>query len=447
MFGTKWDVTNSQLYLLHDMVEDMFDSVIVRLKSGDFSSLEERRELLEKAAWWAHNLVQFEKEVEQARADKMQFSVEDLYRLYGQYDKFISIDFHKFSEAAKNYGRTVGGIIRYRKGEKATLQQLIDTNDAHPRNHGTVYLDAAGEIYNLTDKQVSALLTEGFSSDAVHLVSSYKDDPVNAYKHEGEKEISNTITVPFHTNGISPFEYELFYLQLRFKTGPALIPAERSRYCGLLLALKPNSEYLKENPDLVVNGIAQTDDVRRTELECKEWHVKLTPDEETQLTELYTRRFNERQELLAMELRNNSNDTIKKFAMRHFKLYQQISAFSLEFDDEVLIPTNTSVTIFWDFASFLHIYLRHFAPLQPDGAFKARTSFQYNFRDIQRLIKIVIESALPEIIERLSAGKDFRKGGEKSLYFNGNYYAIRIEPSGRLDSFSPYHKPGNVDKL
>ena len=72
-----------------------------------------------------------------------------------------------------------------------------------------------------------------------------------------------------------------------------------------------------------------------------------------------------------------------------------------------------------------------------DLHFKAKTSFSYKQKDIRRILSIAVKQFENKIQARLSKGLDFRTYGEKALYFNGNYYSMRIESNGRIHSFHP----------
>jgi hypothetical protein len=75
--------------------------------------------------------------------------------------------------------------------------------------------------------------------------------------------------------------------------------------------------------------------------------------------------------------------------------------------------------------------------LQPSGHFKAKTPSAYKQKDIRRILSIAIEKLDDKIQARLLQALDFSTYGEKALYFNGNYYSMRIESNGRVDSFHP----------
>jgi hypothetical protein len=49
----------------------------------------------------------------------------------------------------------------------------------------------------------------------------------------------------------------------------------------------------------------------------------------------------------------------------------EVQNTALTFDDDVLTYTKSPIPVYWDFKSYLHIYLRHCDELQPAGHFKA----------------------------------------------------------------------------
>jgi hypothetical protein len=76
-----------------------------------------------------------------------------------------------------------------------------------------------------------------------------------------------------------------------------------------------------------------------------------------------------------------------------------------------------------------------------DGNFKNKTVFQYDFKNVRNVITRVIESVSKEIEDEFTANptKKFGRQGTRAVYYNGNYYRVEIEPSGRLLTFHPYN--------
>ena len=68
------------------------------------------------------------------------------------------------------------------------------------------------------------------------------------------------------------------------------------------------------------------------------------------------------------------------------------------------------------------------------------THFSYTDKDIRRVICGVLDSLRVEIQAALSSGKRYDKYGDQGYYFNGDYYTLRIEETGRLMTFFPMAK-------
>ncbi len=165
---------------------------------------------------------------------------------------------------------------------------------------------------------------------------------------------------------------------------------------------------------------------------------QLDEDEILEFRELIKERRIRRFEIVESEIKKTGINSIDKFKKDYPNIFGEIYSQVLLFEDEVLsYDVKTRIPVYWDFRTFLHIYLRHCVELQLGNTFEGKTPFSYNKKDIRKLLLIAIKQLDPRIQEKLSQGLDFRVYGEKALYFNGNYYSLRIEPSGRLDSFYP----------
>ena len=58
----------------------------------------------------------------------MNFSYEELYSMYGQYDAFIALDFHQGSEAYNKFGQSLMGTFKYTLEQREELEQLLKLN-------------------------------------------------------------------------------------------------------------------------------------------------------------------------------------------------------------------------------------------------------------------------------------------------------------------------------
>ena len=193
MFGLTHKISDSSLYLLHDMVEGMLQNAEHNLNQIPKDNEQEIAQQLLTIAYYKQELQNFEQDITEQRKQSFQFSVEELYYMYGQYDKFVGIEFHKFSDAAKKYGRNIGGIFVYGKNERSDLQTTI-SSDNIPRTNGLVKIDVSSN-YNLSEQQVKELIEIGFNSGDIYEILNSNTPLANAYTQKGKKEIPNTINI------------------------------------------------------------------------------------------------------------------------------------------------------------------------------------------------------------------------------------------------------------
>lgn len=436
MFGLTHKISDNSLYLLHDMVEGMLQNAEHNLKETPKEKTQDIAQLLLTIAYYKQELENFENDITEQRKNSFQFSVEELYYMYGQFDKFVGIEFHKFSDASKKYGRNIGGILIYGKDERKHLEVTINSDNI-PRTNGLVKIDVSSN-YNLTAEQTKELLEVGFNSGDIYEILNTNTPLTNAYTQKGKKEIPNTININIDTRGTDPCKLALYNLNMRLRDGGTLISGEWNEYCGYNLYYSPEIKDDKLLQDKIYNPDgSKKDEVRFYELIGKHYNKDITEEELKEFSALLKNRKVERFKILEEELKKTGINSLEKFKTDHPDIYMEIYKTSLVFDDDVLTYTKSPTPVYWDFRSYLHIFLRHCDELQPAGHFKAKTPFAYKQKDIRRILSIAIEKLDDKIQARLSQGLDFRTYGEKALYFNGNYYSMRIESNGRVDSFHP----------
>lgn len=437
MFGIKHKLNDSSLYLLHDMVEGQLQHAKDLLSKCTAEQVEQINQLERQIANYKHELSEFEIDVAKQRAEMFQFSVEELYFMYGQYEsKFIEIEFHKLSDAGKKYPRNIGGIIVYTKSEREELDKTINSGNI-PRTNGFVRIDVSPN-YNLTKEQTDEVLNKGFMSGDIYQILDSNLPVQKAFKQEGKKEIPNTININFDPTGMDPHRMYMWLFSQRIKDGGLLIETEWSKLCGYGIYYEPESI----NLDFIKQRVYDTNGnmnkkVRFYKLSAKLYNTDISKEEIAEFAGLLKERSLERIEMIREEIKKSTNKSLEKFAEEYPEIYKSIKASATTFDEETLEYHNTILPIYWDFRSYLHIYLRHCEELQIEGHFKNKTKFQYTQKDIKRILGIAIRKLYDKVNDRLKIGKDFRVFGDQTLYFNGNFYAMRIEKDGRVDSFHP----------
>jgi len=437
MFGISHKLNDHSLYMLHDIVEGLLVKTKISLSNCNPDNEKEYKQLKNQVAIYKHELSEFEKNVENQRKGLFQFSVEELYSMYGQYEnKFVAIEFHKFSDSAKKIGRNIGGVLVFGKSEREQLEKAINSGEVK-RTNDLVKIEVTSN-YEISKEVSNCLVKNGFKSGDVYEILSRDGDNQKSYKKEGLKDIPNTINITIDPSNEDPQRISLWLFTQRINKGGQLLDFEWDQMCGYLLYYEPESakiDFITEKA-YESSGIKKSD-VRFHELMCGFFHLTLKTDELIELNSLLEKRRKERTKMLEEELNKSTNKSLDEFQKEYPQIYDSLIRSITVFDDETLEFYKTTVPIYWNFKSYLHIYLRHCEELQIEGHFVNKSKFQYTQKNIKRILEISIRKLSEKINERISEGKDFRIYGERALYYNGNYYSLRIESDGRVDSFYP----------
>ncbi len=441
MFGIVNKVNDNSLYLLYDMVENQVNAAEQELLTCPAENIERIDFLKQQTIFYKDELQKFKDDVENQRKDKFQFSVEELYAMYGQYEeKYISIEFHKFSKSAFKFGRNIAGVIVYSKVERENLENLINADEV-PRSNDFVKFDFS-KTDKATDDLRYELLNTGFRSGDIYEILASDYPMQKAFNQPGIKEIPNTIEVKIDPNGFDINKSTRWLLSQKIKSGYQLTDNEWDKFCGLSIYLEPESleiEIISKNA-FDEHG-AKKYSVRFFELEAKIYSKDITKEELVEFNEFLKDRKAIRIEAIVNEIKRSTNKTLENFKKEYPDIYDAIEISRIQFDNETLVYHEAVIPIFWDYESFLHIYLRHCDELEIEGHFENKTKFQYTQKDIRRILVIAIEKLLPQINAKLKENKEYRIYGDKSLYFNGNHYSLHVLGNGRVAAFHPLENP------
>lgn len=440
MFGITHKINEGSLYMLNDMVENQLENSKKELSELSPENEERLIFLTSQIKYYESELKKFKTDIETQLAAKFQFSVEELYAMYGQYEKYISIEFHKFSESAQKFGRNIAGVLAYRKSEREELEKVISEENV-PRTNGYTKIDCS--IYEkITEAQKTELIETGFKSGDIYEVLESDMPKIKSYNQSGRKEIPNTITVNVDPTDFDPNRAFLWLFSKRIKNGDILIEEEWSKFCGLSLYYEPGSEKfdLIKEKGFDENGVKKSM-VRFYELEAKLYATDITKEEILEFNDFLKNRRIERTEAIKYEIKRSTNKRLETFEEKYPEIYKELQKSIVEFETESLVHYEVVKPIYWDYEGYLHIYLRHCDELEIEGHFENKTKFQYNQKDIKRILKIAIEKLSPQINEKLKEGKEFRVFGDRTLYFNGNHYSLHILSDGRVVAFHPMENP------
>lgn len=371
----------------------------------------------------------------------MKYSVENIYLICGQFDSYCTFEFYPNSNAYNKYGNNVHGVIIYDPIERKSLEQLINSKTIESLIDGIIKINTGNKDF---DKRIS-LLNEGFLVSDISRLSTVGGIDAKVYGvNDRDKKIPYTINVPIENQDHTYEDWlrlELTILNHRIKDGFKLLPQELLRYNTIVFILKGDEIIPEELFDSEINDINQEalfwilSYKYRKSLKTGELWISIP--EYIKMKELLNERKIKRLEVIKIQL-GISNKHIDEFRKSNPDNYKFLIQSILKFEIKSITYLGFSKPIYWDFDRYIHIFLRHYKPFFLEVSTKGQgTNFQYIYKDILRLIGIIIEKNKEEIEESWRQGKEFRKFSRQGYYYNGNYYSFRISESGKLLQFYP----------
>ena len=361
----------------------------------------------------------------------MNFSYEELYYMYGQYDTLITITFQYNSDAYKIFGNTLMGDILYREDERDELEALLKEKPV-PRTDRRIRI-LPSPVIKLTVEQYEQAERYGFLASDIYEIMSYNKPRQNNFVANEKKEIQNTITLNVNSNPRELNQLLFGFLNSRVKRNSPLSPEEKYKYLGLA---RHFGEDITADPYKQFNDNEKA--IRYHELNAKLTDLTIDEGDMKEFAQLMIERYNERENLIKVEI-ERSGGKIEAAAEKYGDEIKNLKKAAHSFNEDIILFGEKMV--FLDLERFLHIYARHAEETHVGDGFGDKTLFQYKYDDIIRIIKAVVESESDAIQEhfKTNLNRNFVRMGKRSTYYEGHYYRIEIEPSGRLLTFHPYN--------
>jgi hypothetical protein len=368
----------------------------------------------------------------------MNFSYEELYSMYGQYDTFISIVFHRESDSYKNFGSTLMGGIKYTLEERIKLESVLKKTEI-PRTESEIRF-IPSELEKLEKEQIEFLDKTGFLCSDIFEVSSVNLPRKNRFTEKKKKEILNTINIEMDSRDWQDLNRITFgFLNSRFEKGNQLSPDEVNQYLGLREYYRKSNK-TKPFKDLAYkkDQVTLKDEVRFYELKSKFDDLVIDEDEMKEFAQQVISKHSKREHLINKEFQK-STEKLKQLSTEFGDQIENLNNICHKYEERVILFGEK--LIFLNFERFLHIFIRHTTETQIGDRFQGKTVFQYNFDDIIRIISLVMDVASNEIQEHFMnhPESNYRRMGKRSIYFDGHYYRVEIDFNGSLLTFHPYN--------
>ncbi|MEP1119209.1 MAG: hypothetical protein ABJG69_02120 [Balneola sp.] len=355
------------------------------------------------------------------------FSLQNLFDKVGRYDRVATFVFEDSSNAFKQYGEMVTGLIRYSKKERDQLEVSLNNGE---KTEGNISLKYLGIGKGFDFKQL--LRKKGFESNEISEVVYFQSFKNDKFKFKGDRKLSEPIKVEVDLEGI---KYENIFLNLvwnRISSNKKLIEEEKYEMLGIYLAQNG-----KKLPASLIKTIELTE--KEVQENSKVWFYYFKQVErERELTGKEKKEYSHFKGRINAERVRIIFDEFKKAGLsKGDSIAPDLIDFLIlqldNFKEERLIQIEHP--IYWDFRSFIHVYLRHVKDLQI-GNFLAKSSFQYSLTDIKKLIEIVLKELTEDLKNHYQNNSDnkFTRHGSMAVYYEGDHYCLDISSDGRLET-------------
>lgn len=371
----------------------------------------------------------------------MNFSIEELYFMYGQYDAFVLLQFNQDTKSFELFGKDgVMGRFRYTLEERKGFEKHRGTDNI-PRTEAT-FKFIPSDKFNLSEQTQTLLDRDGLLCKDIAVVSSYNRKRENRFIVQGEKEIPDKLIITIPESSQKEIDLmNIGMLKSRIKDGSELAYFEYFELYGLLLFYK--QEEVINNPELYKNFETKElkDEVRFHFLYCKYMNDKNEDGDIEELKKIKLAQYERRVPIVINEIKKNGLQISKLQDLEKSNFNKAIALLS-NIDDKLILPYPKP--IWCDFERLAHIYLGHFKELYIGAEGNGNTFFQYNFKELQNVISNVLQIIYDEFIAEIKVtNRTFIRRGSRSVEFDGHYYRIELEPNGRLLTFHPYNDDYN----
>ncbi|MBP1167634.1 hypothetical protein JOE44_004518 [Chryseobacterium sp. PvR013] len=351
------------------------------------------------------------------------YNQEFIYQKFGQYDQVVTIYLRYNSPEFQKYGKSLVGVIRYKKDERELLQKSLDENI--PLSIAFTHLKIDDNVSDISTELKYDLFYEGVDLNSIEGIYSIPYNLTNEYAKKDLRTLPNPIEIKFDASNFdAPKMYIGFYNSI-IKDGFLLTIFEKKQ----LIAYEIIANNYILPTKIALNEYC--DDVRYYVLEYKYLYESLTEDEDNEFRKILEVKIKESVDILMQNLKDESGGNLS-FLNGRTDLFTILSKLATYFKPERL--TFTKIPIWWNLERYLHIILGHVSEFQFNINTKTNTSFQYHLKDIKDVIKDIIESLIEEINLHFEnyPGKDFKRQGGMSYYYKGDYYVIHIRHDGLL---------------
>lgn len=365
----------------------------------------------------------------------MNYTIEEIYFLVGKNDKTALVTFKNGSDPYNKYGESIAVVFVYTQFEREEMDKLLKVLPF--TKSGWVKARYLG--IDLTPDKTALLLSEGVNSNDIANIH-YSIFPEKNTFHSKEKRELNKINIPIRTrrNG-QDLDWMYGFKKKLVSQGIGLSPEERAFYLAGKLYYEPENLTKEENEEIYTDEKIK-ESIEKELLQIKYQRKEISDQENKQLGELIGKQKKQNFAVLDEYLKQ-AGSSLKKLATENLEQATTLCV-KLAMFKERRLNVMGKYPIYMNQDSYLHIYMRHVEEFKINKHFEDKSNFQWNEEDVFNVLGHVIKHVNNEYqkFKEEKPNQRFSKYGKESVYFEGDYYTIHIEPNGRISTFHKNRK-------
>lgn len=365
----------------------------------------------------------------------MRYSLDEIYRLAGRDDKVAVITLCPETTAFAEYGEQLTVAFHYDLFEREKLEHKfrkgIDENI-----DGVVKVTYLGD--DLEPSKILELLRNGVNSTDIQRINPSAWASKNLFYNKTERNIKAfDIKITKLPKG-GDYDWMYGFNRRLIHDGVEFSEYEMNRYLGMKYYYEPD-KFTKEEKLLLRDKGVIKESIEKQYLEIKLEKEVITATEEKRLEELLDKLLTRNYAVLKKEL-NDAGTNINKLYADNPELCFYLISGTLKYNPERL-NGDAGKPVYLDWQGYLHVFIRHVEAFSVTSKHDVKDKFRWHPQDVEMVIGKVIQSINSEIQEfwKVNPVSPFSKYGDKSLFFEGDYYTFHIEPNGRLSTFHRTH--------
>jgi hypothetical protein len=359
------------------------------------------------------------------------YTTEEIYILTGRDDKTASVQFIPGTESYKKYGSYTTVIFLYTQDEREAMDEMIKTE---PFTHSGM-VRAQYLLSDIGDDLIKELKDVGIKSDDIWDISYFKGEAKNTYHSKELRTIKKIpLTIKAKPKG-RDYDWVFGFQKKLASKGIGMTPQQRNFYLALKVYYDKDDLTDEEKKEINTENNELKECVYWEYLQIKLHREEITEDETKQLGILLNSKKSSDMAILDKYLKQ-AGSSLKKLTNDNIDQAVNLLLKVGDFKDRKLNVMG-KIPVYLDIDGFLHVYMRHVEEMKVNAHFEHKDNFQWATDDVltvmEHVIKEIDEEVQAYFIER-PKGR-YSRYGNQSVYFEGDYYTLHIEPNGRISTF------------